>query len=346
MLKQLESLRPGVDTAVCYINDELLRYHLQGVFEKVYKVSKDYIVQVETAKQLEKAKSDAMLAPLTGSRWLLLVDLDKVPVTDFEKNIFRGNDNSFTFAFCKKYGNFKRTLDCRALKNGAGTERVYTAYLGNFRSEDIFYLYKKIVPQDNVLTEDVLNFLCKHYCWDVSKVMLLFAAMKQGTVINTREDLISFIGLGGVTVDSVVVDLLRIDPTTDKKRKNAIKKFLSLFKDLNNKYSYATIYTSIKQSLMDIITYKMLVLRGDITRILKIIPKGFELKRIQRLKRFEWVLRDSISLRRTLLLLSIFKRIDDLEAGLKTPIDDSPIPADTKLLLVLYDFVALWELKK
>lgn len=341
MLSQIESLRPAVDTLVACVGDELLRYYMQGVFEKVYKVDKNYIVSVETPKQLEKAKSDAMLAPMTGMRWLLLVDLDKIPVSDFEKHLFRGNDNCFTFAFTKKYINFKRFLDSKALKTG--TQRVVSMYLGNFRSEDIYYLHKRIVPKGYALTDDVLNYVCKHYCWDVPKVMLLLTSLSRGSLVRTKEELIAMVGLGGVTIDSIVVDLLRVDPMTQRKRSNVSKKYLMLFKDLSNKYSYTTIYNGVKQSLLDIMLYKMLVLRGDITKMLKIIPKGFDVKKIQRLRRFEKVIREEVSIQRLLTLLGVFRELDNLEAELKTMTDDSGIDAEYKLMIVVYKYISLWE---
>jgi hypothetical protein len=341
MLSQIESFRPDVDTLIAFVGDELLRYYMQGVFERAYKVDKNYIVQVETAKQLEKAKSDAMLAPMTGLRWLVLVDLDKVPVVDFEKNLMRGNDNCFTFAFTRKYANYKRCLDMRALK--AGTQRVMTMYLGNLRSEDIYYLHKHIVPDGYSLTDDVLNYLCKHYCWDVPKVMLLLTSLSRGSLVRTKEELISMVGLGGVTIDSVVIDLLRVEPVTGKKRNNVMKKYLMLFKDLSNKFSYSAIYNGMKQSMLDILTFKMLVLRGDITNMLKIIPKGFDLKRIQRLKRFEKVIKEEVSLNRVLTLLGVVREVDNFEASLKTMTDDSGIDAEYKLMTILYKFVSLWE---
>jgi len=343
MLKKLDHINPDVDTVVICTDVQLLKYFIQTKLEKYYTVDKNYSIAADTGILFKKAKSDSLVAPLAGDKWLIISNLDKVGIDTATEYLNYGNGNAVTLLYTDKYITFKKFINTEKFKNVQIT--TLPLYLAHFDFEDIPYLCKEYNVK---LTDDLIEYLNRNYRYDTARVMELLSKMKIGVEINTKSDLIDEIGLGGVTPSSFTLDLLRIfqpdgrfitevQPITDKRVRNAVKKYLNILHDLSLKINYNLIYAQMLSTLKGIIDIKMLILNGEYRKSTKAIPDGYtdqQKRRIKALQRFDSIIREEISLNRVLYLFELF--------------DKSPNTFDYefKLMNIITDYIGSWEMEK
>lgn len=348
MLQMLDRIHPDVDTILICSDVPTLRYYIQTKLEKLYNVDKNYSMAVDTALSYKKVRGDAFVAPLAGDKWLVVGNADKIGLDTVQSLFNWGNGNCITLVYTEKYVNYKKLLSSEKFKESKRT--ILNLYLNKLDFDDVPYLYKDMVlsnPKSKRLTDDLLNFLCKNYRYDVERVVNLFSKMRIGLQVSTRQDIIDEIGLGGMTPASYTIDLLRLfQPTgrfaeyskgekiTVKKIYNANKKYIGYLTDLGNKTSYNTIYNQMLSTLKGILEIKMLIMNGKYRKNTKEIPESFspqQVNRIRSLQRFDMPIREEISLNRVLLLLNIFEH---------TP---QTFDYELRLITIISEYISLFE---
>lgn len=338
MLQLLDRIHPEVDTLVICTDVALLRYYIQEKLEVQYNINKNYSIVCETGVLYKKVKNDALVAPMLGDKWLLIVNLDKVGFESVLSLLNYGNGNSITLIFTEKYINYKKLVNSDKYKDYKQT--IQTMYLMRFDIEDIAYLHKNMLntPQSTRLSDDVLTLLCKNYRYDVDKVMDLFTRMRIGLKIESKQDLINEIGLGGVTAASLTVDLLRLFPdnsSTERRISNAIRKYTEMAYDLSAKQDFRQIFNQIRSTLCNIMLVKMLTVNGKYRRISRDIPEGYaeQAKRIKSLWRFDYAIRNEISIDRVLSMLSILNSVPE------------SFDYEARLMTFLHSYISQWEVE-
>lgn len=349
MLRQLKRIHPNVDTILVCTDCSLLKYYIQTELEATFEVAKEYSVSADTAIMFRKFRSDAFVAPLLGEKWLITSDLDKVGIDTGTSLLNWNNGNGLTLFFTEKYMNFKKFQQSEMYQNNKST--VLSLYLGRFDSDDISYLYKTwVLASDKAkpMTNDLLSYLCKNYRYDVERVMDLFAKMRIGLIVDSKQTLIDEVGLGGVTPTTLTLDLLTIfqpqtgrfahfnvnKPVTSKRIQNAQKKFITYLNDLSKKVEYRTILRQMRDTLLGIVDMKALILNGGYRKMTKEIPESFskaQTTRLRNLGRYEWRIRDEVSLRRVYVLLYYV---------LNAP---TTYDAELQLMTIIMNFIALME---
>ena len=307
MLRVLSKLHPEIDTLVICTDVSLLRYYIQTKMETVFNIDKNYSVEAETGVLYRKLKNDALTAPMLGDRWLITATLEKVGTDNALSMLSVGNGNALTILFVDKYITYKRFISENEFKKYKAT--IMPLYLGKFDMDDIPYLHKDMLG-NNGLKDDVLTYLCKNYRYDVDKVMTLFTKMRSGLKIYNKQDLIDEVGLGGVTPESVLFDLLRLyQPSgkygggtavvSEKRKANAVAKYTGLLKDLHSKMEYIAIYKRMYNAILGTLALKSQILNGRGEREQE-IPRA--------VNRFAYLVRNEIDLKRTLFLLNLFEQ--------------------------------------
>lgn len=304
----LDNIHPEVDTLVICTDVALLRYYVQTKVETVYNIDKNYSVEAETGVLYRKLKNEALTAPMLGDRWLITANLEKVGTDNAAALLSVGNGNALTILFAEKYITYKKFLATDAYKQYKST--IMPMYLSKFDNDDIPYLHKDILGTKG-LKDDLLNYLCKNYRYDVDKVMTLFIKMRSGLRVFSKQELIDEIGLGGVTPESMVIDLLRLyqvskkyhskptETVSEKRKYNAIAKYIGLLRDLHSKLEYMAIYKRMYKTVLGVLELKGQILSGKSERE-QVVPKS--------VSRFAYVVRDEIDIKRTLFLLNLFEK--------------------------------------
>ena len=182
------------------------------------------------------------------------------------------------------------------------------------------------------MTSEVVAFLEKNYRRDVNKVMSLFNMLSHGAVVDTTDQVIDLIGLGGLTATYLVIDLLRCEPNSKVGMTKCCKRLVKNLEDIARKTPYHTIYQQMYQTVLGIIDMKELRLNGEYMGLSKEIPEGFLSTRMSRLSRYSYFIND-IPLKSVLYLLSLFD-INERQYGKI---------AEMKCLNIIYKYLSNWS---
>lgn len=312
MIENIDTLAPTVLNVIIYVASPSLEYILKDTLKKRLGVTKDFIHDVDTMKALNLAKMDSYVAPLTGGKWLINVNADKISKKDLITALNLNTVFGVTVYWVSKYAVFKYLTGLDIVKK----QGVYCAqfYLGKLMYNDITNLHSKLVPKKNALPKDLLHYVAKTYNYDVQAVCDLFNLVRSGNEVTTKKDIIELVGVGGNSTDSFVVGLLKSSYTTEKGKKTAISRNLKLLQDLSYTYKFNTIKNYILNTVDGFIEMKQLQIMGYYRKFNKIIPENFDSKRLSRLKRFETVVLEDVSLPRLLNLKLCLKHFSDFDA--------------------------------
>lgn len=287
------------DTVLICTDSIFLQDYIIDKLRNKLGVNREYCVRVSTEKELKTTRSNALVSPIEGKRWLVIIDMDKLGIETFRKEARRVNDNSFTLLITTKYGVFNKM---RVDRDFGKQTYFVPMYFGAFAKDDITY-----ISAGYDLTPELVSFLEKNYRRDVNKVMYLFNLLSHGTTISSTSQIIDLIGTGGLTPTFLVIDLLRTEPGSKVGMTKVRKRLIQNLEDMARKVPYHTIYQQMYQTLLGIVDIKAMNLNGEYMGLNKDIPEGFNEVRVSRLKRYMWMIHD-IPIKRVLYLLSLFKQ--------------------------------------
>lgn len=317
-----------IDTTFVCTNSVFLKDYIIKTLMQRLKIERDYCVEVGTEKELKQARGDALVAPIEGKRWLVIIDLDKLKnIEVYKHEARRVNDNSFTLLLCSRYSTYLRVKRDNVLSKA---NYMLMMYMGSFAKGDISYIATKV----NVLSPKLVMYLEKNYRYDVNKVFELFNLLKQGTKVETTQDIVDLIGNGGITPSSIMMDLLVFEPTVKASITRKRKVLLNNLNDLARKMSYSQIYQQMYETLLCVIDIKSLNLNGKYMGYEKTIPEGYDEKRIRKIRRFMYMIPD-VSLCRTFYALELF---DEKQLN-------NYVNAEANCLYVILKFLGDWSAK-
>lgn len=293
-LKRLESLSGNVLNIIVYVQSASLEYHIKTTLKDRYKVHKDFVVSVDTAKALHNAKLDAYVAPLMCEKWLIHVNADKLNTKEVLAGLEKNTSHAITVYWTEKYGTFKQLSDSALVKK----QGVYCPVFSFSRLSygEIMHLHQVTLPKKKYLNKELLDYVCKNYMYDVQAVCDLFAMIKSGNGVESRKDIIENVGAGGNSVSSLTVRILKSHPKKLKGKESSMREAVKLLEDLSYSYSYSTIRKFMLNNLEGFIEMKQLQIMGVYKRPNKEIPEAFDTKRLGMLRRFERVILEEVSL--------------------------------------------------
>ncbi len=298
MLSYIKTLSTMTLNVIVYVDSPSLEYFVKTYIKKRFGVHSDFVVAPDTAKRVNSAKVDSLVEPLFGGKWMINIDADKLSKPDIIKALNFNTSHCVTVYWVSKYAVYKWLSELDILK----TQGSYTTklYLGKLDYFDVIFLHDTMLGGYKGLDKTLLTHVAKTYNYDVQAVCDLFTLVKSGNEVNTKQEIAELVGVGGNSVDSFTVSLLRSEPSGVKTR--CISKHLRLLTDLSHTYKYSTIKNYMLTTIDGFIEMKQLQIMGYYSRQNKNIPDFFDTKKITRLKRFEVVILDEVSMPKLLNL--------------------------------------------
>lgn len=330
MLEKVYGLQDMVSNIVVYFNSNSVEYIFRRLLIDRFRVDSNYIVRAETVKQLKAFSNMIVSVPLLGERWLLIVDADKISLTDISPYLNRLYSTAVVVYELTGYRDYKKMVALQSFKQQMSTQYGADFYLGKLTeySVDIifnYYMVNKSDAERNRFGSKMMGYVKKNYLYNPDLVCELFGMVRDGNYPEKERDIIDMVGVGGNTPQAFTVGLLTTTTHTDKGITRFSAKNLRLLSDLSEKYEYGKIYGLIIDTLHGIVDIKVLQISGKYLDWYKEIPKTFDdkrVRRITRLRRFEDTILNKISLGRVLNLLYCmqkfrsFSKEEDLLEGL------------------------------
>ena len=312
MLERVEQLSIDVSNIIIYANSAILQNILKNKIRDRFAIGKYMTKYADSGSTLKQAKNETFMPPFGGGTWLVDVQCDKINLGDLVKHLNQITTGSLTVYWTSNYLQFKRLCESDVVKK----QGIYcfTMYAGRLYPEDISYIHQNMLPEGSRLPKELLDYLKKNYTYDVNSVCKLFELVLQGETVKTTKDIINKVGMGGNTVDSFVIKLLTSNPKTEKGLKKSVENMIALLEDLAVTYEYNTIRNFMRVTLNTILEIKQLQVMGRYTRTIQNIPdERFNRDKINRLRRFEFVILNDINIARVLklkLIMDGFTRYD------------------------------------
>lgn len=296
MIKQLQGLNPNITNLVVYCDSPSLQYELLKLLQKIADCNSDTILSVESAKDLNDAKATILTAPFWGGKWFIDVNCDKLSMSDIVSSFRTESPFSLKVHWVTKYAQYKKLKDLDVVKKNKVKVSFY--YMGKLSYDGILRLHDmyKVSEDEPLLDSKLLKFVAKNYNYDVQGVCDLFTLLRSGNEVKTNKDIVELIGVGGNSIDKFLIKVLTTSYNTEKGLKMVISKRLKLLNDLSISYNYGTIKRIMESNLDGLITLKQLQIMGKLNKLTTEVPDAFNPKKLQRLRRYEGILKDEISL--------------------------------------------------
>lgn len=314
MIECIKNLPSTVCNIVEYNACETIEYVTKQMIMNKFVISGHYAYDIEKQGQIKESLTMVSSIPLEGERWLLVVDVDKLGVSETIKVLDNTINTAIVLYVTHNYQNYKKIIDSNSFKQQASTNYATQIYLGKLTDAAIDTLYDfYLMGMKKLLDSKLMTYVKKNYKYNVDLVCELFLDIRNGNVPKSEKDIIEMVGIGGNTPQALTVSLLTTSTKTSRGKKAFLKKNLALFEDLSVKYTYAVAYGYMISTLRGIIDIKQLQISGKYNDFYKDIPDTFDekrKKRINRLGRFEYIILNKITLRRTLVLLQCMQSKD------------------------------------
>lgn len=285
-IRDIDTLGKSLRTLIIQTPSDNLRLFVQDKFKDLYGCTQDTIITIENKKDLKSVQNLCVLQPFGSSKWLFLVNLDKVPVDEVLR-VAKMNETGLFFCSVSKYFLFKKFKD--GLKD---TEGVGDMYINYIRRADFLYIYTEFTKANgNTLTNDLYNYVVKNYSGDIDSVFTLFRALKDGEHIQTKKDVSDLCGLGGNTIDSLVLGILKSEPNTDKGLKKVVRDKIQAGVDLSEDLPWSKMWAFANSFLSNLRDLKMLYISGVVYDRLVSLPDTYDAKKLSRLIRYLWFIK-------------------------------------------------------
>ena len=299
MIRNLEKLHDNLLNIVIYSTNPTLDLIARDMIKSKYSKGKEFIVDVNSMKELTVAKMDSMISPFTGGKWIIHVNADKLNSKDIAKALNMNSSFCVTVFWTSKYSVYKNTIGLDYFKKMSNFFTSY--YFGRLNYGDIMWLYDRMLGKDSdYLSHELKVYVAENYYHDSVAVCDLFRFLKSGYEVNSKKDIIELVGVGGNSVDKLCIMLLTTSSVSDRGKKAVIKKAIKSLEDLSTSYSYKSIYSFMLNFLEGCLEMKQLQLLGLYSNYTHEIPESFDEKRLARLKRFERKILEEISIPRIL----------------------------------------------
>ena len=127
---------------------------------------------------------------------------------------------------------------------------------------------------------------------DVDSVMTLFRALQSGEKVEKKRDITDICGLGGNTVDSFILGLLKSEPKTAKGLRTILSNKLKLGSDLEDVLGWGKFWGYALNTVKALCDIKVLYISGTIYKSVRQLPDGYNEKKLGRYNRYLWKLNE------------------------------------------------------
>lgn len=285
-LSDIDSATFNASVAIVQTASPKLSMFIQDKLKAKYGCRGEAIIDIENKTDYKKVKSILGVYPSLADKWFVRVDIDKFSDKDLIQ-IIKQSTTCLFFCTCSKYRNFKNFRE--ALK---GVDGVCEFYINSLRRPDFVYLYDGLTPKDNKLTKQLFDYVYKSYMNDVEAVLNLLLQLNQGTKVESRKDITEICGLGGLSVESYVFDLLKELSGSDKGLLTVIKNRAKAGVDLADSIGLRSMYNFMVRSVKLLCELKMLMISGVVYKSVRNLPDSFDEPALARYQKYIWRLRE------------------------------------------------------
>ena len=284
-LRDLSARGVGISCLLLQTPSVALQQYIQDALKSKYKVTKDAIISIDTKSDLKKIKDVIGVKPPFSDKWYVQIDLGKFNDKSLPQLIQQSGSCVFLL-LSPNYGVYKNIK--KELSKIPDFRDMYVTYL---KRSDFIYLYDRYSKKVK-LSKPLLDWFIKGYSGDIDSVFTLFGLLKQGEIFNNRQKIANACGLGSLSVEGYIFDLLK--PLSGSAKgfnltiKNRIKTGIALGENLD----WATLYNFINHTLKCFCHIKMLMMSGVIYRDIRKLPSGYDEKALYRYQRFIWRLKE------------------------------------------------------
>lgn len=264
-----------------------MQMFLQDKLKAKYGCRSDSIIDIETKSDYKRIKAVLGVYPAFADKWFVQVNLDKTNDKELI-SLVRQSTTCIFFCTCSKYRTFKGFKE--ALK---GVDGLCDFYINTLRRADFVYLYDAFSRKDNQLTKQLFDYVFKSYMSDVEAVFDLLLQLTQGTKIESRKDITEICGLGGLSVESYIFDLLKDLSGSAKGLDIVIKNRVKAGTDLCESIGLKSMYNFMNRSIRLLCELKMLMISGVVYKSVRNLPDSFDEPALARYQKYIWRLRET-----------------------------------------------------
>lgn len=284
-LADIDSETIDITVAIVQTPSSRMQMFLQDKLKAKYECRGDAVIDIESKSDYKRVKSVLGVYPPFAERWFIQVDLDKFHDKDFIALVKQSTTCLF-FCTCSKYKTFKAFKD--ELK---GFQGVCDFYINYMRRADLVYLYDAFTGNGNKLSKQLFDYVVKSYSADVEAIWELLMQLNQGTKIESRKDITEYCGLGGLSIESYIFDLLKDLSGSDKGLQTVIKNRMKAGADLIDSVGLRSMYNFMVRSVNLLCQLKMLMISGAVYKTVRQLPESFDEKALARYQKYIWRLR-------------------------------------------------------
>lgn len=285
-LVDIDSATLDISVAIVQTPSSKMLMFLQDKLKAKYRCRSDSIIDIENKTDYKKIKAVLGVYPPFAEKWFVQVSLDKFRDKELI-NLVKQSTTCIFFCTCSKYKIFKDFKD--ALK---GVDGVCDFYINSLRRADFVYLYDAFTPSDNKLTKQLFDYVFKSYMGDVEAVFELLLQLNQGTKIASRKDITEVCGLGGLSVESYIFDLLKDLSGSAKGLETVIRNRVKAGTDLCDSVGLRSMFNFMNRSIGLLCELKMLMISGVVYKSVRKLPESFDEPALARYQKYIWRLRE------------------------------------------------------
>lgn len=285
-LSDLNSSTLDVSVAIVQTPSSKMLMFLQDKLKAKYHCRSDSVITIDNKTDYKKIKAVLGIYPAFAEKWFVEVNLDKFRDKELIALVKQSTTCLF-FCTCSKYKTFKDFKE--AIK---GVDGVCDFYINSLRRADFVFLYDAFTPDDNKLTKQLFDYVFKSYMGDVEAVFDLLIQLNQGTKVESRKDITEICGLGGLSVESYIFDLLKDLSGSDKGLMTVIKNRVKAGTDLCDSVGLKSMYNFMNRSIGLLCELKMLMISGVVYKSVRHLPDSFDEQALARYQKYIWRLRE------------------------------------------------------
>lgn len=285
-LSDIDSDTLGISVAIVQTPSSKMLMYLQDKLKAKYNCRSESVIDIENKTDYKKIKAVLGVFPPFAEKWFVQVNLDKFRDKELI-GLIKQSTTCLFFCTCSKYKTFKDFKE--ALK---GVEGVCDFYITTLRRVDFVYLYDGFTGNGNKLTKQLFDYVFKSYMTDVEAVFTLLLQLAQGTKIENRKDITEICGLGGLSVESYIFDLLKDLSGSDKGLLTVIKNRTKAGVDLCNSVGLRSMYNFMNRSIGLLCELKMLMISGVVYKSVRNLPDTFDEAALVRYQKYIWRLKE------------------------------------------------------
>lgn len=309
MIARLETVNENSLNIIIYSSSPTLDLMAREILRKKFTKDKECVIDTFTAKELAVAKSNSMVSPLSGGKWLIHVNTEKLNFKELVKAVNTNSSYGVTVYWTNKYKVYKDLTNLEVLKKMGTYCSSY--YFGRLDGYSMQWLYNTMLGEGSeAIPKEMLVFLAKDYAYKIEDVCTLFKRVKAGYEVKTKKDIIELIGLGNNSHESLALYLLTSTTTTDKGKAMLQKKVFKLLADLigpvDSEKDEDARCKKIRNYMLafvnNCIQLKQLQIMGYYMAHDKKLPSYVDEKKLAFLRRFERRILEDVSMPRLLNL--------------------------------------------